>query len=576
MTQIIDAYLGLAALRQAGYRSTATAVAELVDNSIEAEATDIEIIAISRSTMISSRTSNQVESIAVLDNGVGMPPEVLENCLSLGWGTRLSTRGGLGRFGFGLKGSSISQARRVDVFSWIEKGEVYRSYLDLDQIKDGKLTELPEVERTELPLDIQKCFGDRLGSSGTLVWWTDLDQVDLRRAETLVSRVNRDLCRIYRHFLDDCDDYGSKRNIRVHMLQAEKQELSKSADLMANDPLYLLTPNNLDGYGSRATNEPHTEPFEIDVKYSVGELEQTSKVGFRFTLALPTIQNLTGNSPQGRHYAKNTGISFVRAGREIDFGAFGFLDSSEPRHRWWGAEIRFEPVLDELFGVTNNKQEVRAIKRLDPDMIEMLADAESQGDYRGKLLLDINKILNENISAMMRIIKGRREGANKLKEKRGLTQRVNEDVKKSASPTESAQHASELTTEEKVQERVKLLLNDDASLSQGDAEIIASATIDYKVDLQTADWPGQLFLDRRPVANASVGIINRNTNFYDKFWVYLEENSDRKGFEALEVLMMSLVRAEDELVREYDREIFERFRERWGFWAEKLIKHAGS
>ena len=58
--------------------------------------------------------------------------------------------------------------------------------------------------------------------------------------------------------------------------------------------------------------------------------------------------------------------------------------------------------------------------------------------------------------------------------------------------------------------------------------------------------------------------------------MYLEEHADRKGFEALEVLMMSLVRAEDELVREYDREIFERFRERWGFWAEKLIKHAGS
>ena len=82
MTQIIDAYLGLAALRQAGYRSTATAVAELVDNSIEAGAIDIDIIAISRSAMISRKTSNRVESIAVLDNGGGMPPRVLENGVS--------------------------------------------------------------------------------------------------------------------------------------------------------------------------------------------------------------------------------------------------------------------------------------------------------------------------------------------------------------------------------------------------------------------------------------------------------------------------------------------------------------
>ena len=28
---------------------------------------------------------------------------------------------------------------------------------------------------------------------------------------------------------------------------------------------------------------------------------------------------------------------------------FDFLERSEPRHRWWGAEVRFDPVLDELF-----------------------------------------------------------------------------------------------------------------------------------------------------------------------------------------------------------------------------------
>ena len=77
MTHIIDAYLGLAALRQAGYRSTATAVAELVDNSIEAGASEIDIIAISRSIILSQRKSNQVESIAVLDNGDGMTEEII-------------------------------------------------------------------------------------------------------------------------------------------------------------------------------------------------------------------------------------------------------------------------------------------------------------------------------------------------------------------------------------------------------------------------------------------------------------------------------------------------------------------
>lgn len=576
MAQIIDAYLGLAALRQAGYRSTGTAIAELVDNSLEAGADSIEIIAVSRAVVISQRASNQVECIAVLDNGEGMSPQILSNCLSLGWGTRLESREGLGRFGFGLKGSSISQARRVEVYSWQADGEISMVYLDLDEIRDGKLTTLPQVTQTNLPSDVRECFGDKLGKSGTLVWWSKLDHIDLKRAETLVSRVNGELCRIYRHYLDDDDSYGTKRSIKVHLLQSEEHQLTKTVELLANDPLYRLVPSNLEGHGEESTNEPFNEPFSIEIKYWAGETEKTSKVEFRFTVAKPSIQNQGGNSILGKHYGKNTGISFVRAGREIDFGVFGFLDASEPRHRWWGAEIRFEPVLDELFGVTNNKQEVNAIRKLDPEMMEALSDSASHNDYRGVLLLELNKILSENISEMMRVIKGRREGERTNRIKRGLTNLVNEDVKKSKAVTESAEHAKEISEGQKIEERVRLILNDDVSLTESDAKEIAEATIDYRVDLQTHDWPGNLFLDRKPVANASVGIINRNTKFYEEFWQYLEEHSDRKGFEALEVLMMSLVRAEDELVHEYDKEIFDIFRERWGMWTEKLIRHAGA
>ncbi|MCY4641125.1 MAG: ATP-binding protein [Gammaproteobacteria bacterium] len=576
MTRIIDAYLGLSALRQAGYRSTATAVAELVDNSIEAQASDIDIIAISRATMISKRSSNQVESIAVLDNGEGMPPEILSQCLSLGWGTRLSTRKGLGRFGFGLKGSSISQARRVDVYSWIEPEEVYHVYLDLDEIKEQKVDELPLIEKTQLPEAIKKCFLNTIGPSGTLVYWSRLDQIDLKRPETLLSRVNADLCRIYRHFLDDCDQYGAKRNIRLRMLQDEKQSITNTVPLGANDPLYLLTPNNLEGFSNEATNVMHSK-FSIDVKYDPGNgVAKTSEVQFRFSIAKPSVQNLGGNSLQGKHYGKNTGISFVRAGREIDFGSFGFTDSSEPRHRWWGAEIRFEPVLDELFGVTNNKQEVRGVRKLEQELRKELAEGHNEDNYRVKLLLELDKILTDNISQMMRIIKGRREGERKQKENRGLTKRVNEDISKSPAATESEERAKNLTHEQKLEERVKLLLNDDSSMEQVEALQIAENTIEYRVDLQTDDWPGYLFLDRKPVANASVGIVNRNSKFYEDFWLYLEEHSDRKGFEALEILIMALVRAEDELVREYDREVFERYRQLWGTWVEKLIKHAGS
>lgn len=576
MPHIIDAYLGLNALRQAGYRSTATAVAELVDNSIEANADKIDIIALSEDVFLSNRTSSQVTSIAVLDNGDGMNEETLASCLSMGWGTRLETRDGLGRFGFGLKGSSISQARRVEVYSWTSPGKVMRAHLDLDEIKENGLSTLPEPVTVNLPDWLVSACSEKLEDNGTLVLWSNMDNLDLKRPETLVNRLNGELCRIYRHFLDDDDDYGTKRNITVHSVQKGQKSIAKSSPLLANDPLYLLTPNNLVGYENEATNSPYIEPFSIDVRYSLGGAEMLSKVGFQFTIAQPEIQSLHGSSPQGKHYAKNTGISFVRAGREIDFGNFDFLDRYEPRHRWWGAEVRFEPVLDELFGLTNNKQEVRTIKKVDKDLISDLAQAEQEGDHKTALLLQINKILDENIGQMMKVIKGRKGGAKKVAEKRNIADKVNADVLRDNSITESASRASELSREEKVKERIQLLVDNDSTLSEQEASDIAEATIDYRVDLSTADWPGSLFLDRRPVANASVGIVNRGTKFYDQFWSYLEGQDDQKGFEALEVLMMALVRAEDELVREFDKEVFDRFRERWGHWAERLIKHAAS
>ncbi len=574
MPQIIDAYLGLTALRQAGYRSTATAVAELVDNSIEANANNIDIIALSDDIVVSTRTSNQVQQIAVLDDGEGMITDVLENCLSLGWGTRLDTRSGLGRFGFGLKGASISQARKVEVYSWINPDSVYMAYLDLDEIHQGKMQKLSGIIKAELPGKIKTSFGDKISDSGTLVVWDNLDQMDLKRPKTLLARINKELCRIYRHFLDDCDVYGKKRNISLHMVHRQTNKI-ESITLKANDPLYILTPNNLDGYTDEPTNEYHEEPFTIDVKYHNGFHDAVSKVEFRFTYAKPSIQEKGGKSKVGRHYGDNTGISFVRAGREIDFGSFGFLDASEPRHRWWGAEVRFDPVLDEMFGVTNNKQEVRNIKKYDKDHLDALRDESLEGDYRAAMILEINKILSDHISAMMKVITGRREGTRKRKAlSHGLLDRVNQQFQSDSSSTESDQHGSSISEEQKINERIQALLTDDTTLDADTALKEALKTLDYKVDILTDAWPGDLFLDRRPVANASVGIINRNTLFYEKFWRYLEDSEDTKGYQALEIIMAALIRAEDELAVQMDKDTFERYRQKWGGWVQQLLLSA--
>src|SRR5207245_1622928 len=68
--------------------------------------------------------------------------------------------------------------------------------------------------------------------------------------------------------------------------------------------------------------------------------------------------------------SKGAGVSIVRAGREVDYGWF-FMGS---KHRenyddWWRCEIMFDPVLDEAFGITHTKQQVRPL----PHLIEALS-----------------------------------------------------------------------------------------------------------------------------------------------------------------------------------------------------------
>ena len=57
--------------------------------------------------------------------------------------------------------------------------------------------------------------------------------------------------------------------------------------------------------------------------------------------------------------SKGAGVSIVRAGREIDHGWF-FMGGKRKENYddWWRCEVRFEPSLDELFGVTHTKQQV--------------------------------------------------------------------------------------------------------------------------------------------------------------------------------------------------------------------------
>ncbi|MCA1837592.1 MAG: ATP-binding protein, partial [Actinobacteria bacterium] len=94
-------------LRGLGY-TTATALADIIDNSISAGA---------KTVSISFSFKGTSSTITVLDDGKGMSPEELDRAMRLGEINPLDERASndLGRFGIGLKTASFSQCRRLTV-----------------------------------------------------------------------------------------------------------------------------------------------------------------------------------------------------------------------------------------------------------------------------------------------------------------------------------------------------------------------------------------------------------------------------------------------------------------------------
>lgn len=567
---IVPASTAIQTFRDSGYKNTASALAELLDNSIEAEAENIQVITFEKEVNVGQRIKTRIDEIAIYDDGFGMDPETLSMCLQFGNGTRLSSRSGIGRFGIGLPNASVSQCKRVEVFSW-QKGNCHWTYLDVDEVKQSGQQEVNSVVSTNLPQQYLKHIDCERKEHGTLIVWKNCDRLDIARAQTLFKHMQSQLCRVYRHFLDTDDRYGRRRKFKLINQGSERSIIQ----LRANDPLYLMVPNTLPDHSDEATNVMHGDVIRLELPYN--EAGDLGIVEVRFSVALPTIQALGGGTQLGQHYRANTGISFVRAAREIDFGVFGYFNPQDERHRWWGCEIRFEPKFDEVFGVTNNKQAVRGINYL--DLKEFKSDNEDwqeliSEDPKLRLRMELSKTVQQNLKTLEDIIKSRGQGT---KQKPGgpiiqdkSSKIVNEELSGNRKKTKSATEGEAKPAEQLKSEWTAELLGGDASLSPDEAEAIAETKIDLVVEKTFHTWPGSQFFSVKTTGKTCTLQINRDHPFYNEMYEPLLMASDNRMIEALDLLLMAYARTQDELYH-LSAEIDE-INETWGAYLKKFLK----
>lgn len=608
---IVSANLTIEAMRDSGYKSTDHALAELIDNSIEANATLVEVVSVETPSDPNQRYGRaQIAEIAVSDDGEGMDRRTLRRALKFGDGTRLdrSTRG-IGRFGVGLPQSSVSQCRRVDIWTWQNGSDnALHCYMDLDEIKAEGRQVVPAPTHVPVPNRWKSVLESADDRTGTLVVWSNLDRVRWRGGRKTLERT-AELCgRIYRKFLTD-ESKPLSLILKAASSEGGPMAIGSQDECRPNDPLYLMSPSSTP---SPFHDIPMFEMFnERTWTVPVGDAE--GQIHVRCTLAKidaineeessvtwPNSYKNPGDSPWGKHADRNKGVSIVRARRELEV-SLAWVNNYEPTERWWSVEVEFDPILDDIFGVVNNKQHAHLfVSGAGVDEKEIKDEGETLEEFRDRLeatsdprfhLLEVWNWIEQQLGRMRAERKKRREGARGPRHTTHPDTDVTlEDASTVVINEQSAQgekgdsdQAPDLGRDEKIDEIVKsakqVRVDEDTArqwaeetVDRGRRVLLKSVTLGHRdafFDVESVNNVIEVWLnDQHPVHEHLIDVLTSETSDLSE-----EEAKRRLGTAAftLQLLIVAWARQEDK-APSGAKDSYEDFRMDWGREARKFFK----
>lgn len=410
--------------RRSGYRTTAKAAREIVDNALEAGAKDIWVVFERPGVRGKFERTNKVSAVAFIDNGPGMTPKMARYALTWGGGTHHEDPNKIGKFGFGLPNSSINQTKRVEVYTRTDEDAPWtKAVLDITDLPEHGLVSVPPVEQTDLPAFVETYLKQKKINlkTGTVVVWVRPDRLTYTQASTLKEHLLDDFGTTYRYLLPrkEVDADGNTKSLFAGEFNLVVEEVG----VEPVDPLFL-TP------GCRLYMPPNAEDpkkggawctFEkmVAVKYYIEEdtgarrVERLKDIEAMeaarmdpLVLGVGTIALRVSRFPYGFVLGKKQhrktdggkrfeirqarrGICFVRAGREIEtFDAYPRTkhDKESGLGDWphisgyayhFAIEASFDPDLDEVFNVGNDKQTIRPID----DFWRIMSDPEVALDH---------------------------------------------------------------------------------------------------------------------------------------------------------------------------------------------------
>lgn len=547
MVKLVNDSTALLSMRESSF-DTYSAYGEAIDNSIQAGASNIDVIF---KTSMDGR-KKVINEVAFIDDGSGMTKDVLHQCMQLGYSSRYGDRSGIGRFGVGMTLGAIHECRRIEVYSKVDGGEWNFTYVDIDEITDEEMVNIPDPFQKDLPERYSKY---NAYDSGTVLIWKKYDRLK-DSVDKVLEASEKWFGRTYRYFIWD--------GIKIKM---------NGNTVKAIDPLYVKAEKTRFPEDKPA-KEMEPDILEVDVPEDVDTDKNTARVKIKYSLIDEKYRGRRGEGKNPRvtkrFIDENEGISILRNKREVFYDRIPYWNSPpfEEKDRYWGLEIHFPAELDSLFAVKNIKKGALPID----DLKERIADCISP----------FMKTMKKEISAKWDEIEAREEDE---KKEESSDVGVSSDHAKATkiaeeTPKPKRRIDREVDTDEAIDELLRKYYQD---YPKDKLQKLADHFRNERYVIDDKRWNSPQFVDIKHYGGKSAIIYNTSHAFFEKYFRILRniEDLDDKNkaisenvLTLMDLLLLSFSIAEsgyDPSEKWEAEELFEDIKLTWGNELKKLF-----
>jgi len=331
-------------LRDMGYDFSA-AVADLVDNSVVADATLVAI---------DVEFDGDDSWVRIADNGCGMATAQLKESMRYG-AERDYDADDLGKFGLGLKTASLSQCQRLSVASRTnpKRAEITAFCWDLAHIQKTNRWELIPLDRQGLGPAIREPLKD---TCGTVVLWQKLDRIlgfkhpygeAARKCLSAMCReLEEHLAMVFHRFLGG-EVSGKRFKILLNGNEVKPWDPYARNEPKTNSLTTVKLPVEHNGVKGEIVLAPFVLPHE----------KQFSSPDAHTRMSGP------------RRWNHQQGFYIYRANRMIQSGGWCNLRTLDEHTKLARVALRFSPKLDDAFKINVSKMRVQLPPQLH-DQIE--------------------------------------------------------------------------------------------------------------------------------------------------------------------------------------------------------------